>query len=192
MKRFKRTKGISFAALAVSTALLCGCENAAMPFAEKLAYQEKNCTMNAEISCGELSAQAKVTRLAKGEWEFAFTEPKELMGVAVKLSDEGVTASLGALSVTAEPSSVYNMLPQIIARAVDALPDTPADKITEADGVLTLENECADGKVVVMAKKSTGDLISLKCPYQRLAVHFTEITDEVCETADTEEVRLVE
>lgn len=184
-------KRTAFAALAVSTALLCGCANS-LPFTEKPAYHEKNCTMNADISCGELSAQAKVTRRAEGDWEFAFTEPKELMGVVVTLGEDGVTASLGALSVTAEPSAVYNMLPQIIARAVDALPNTPTDKITEADGVLTLENECADGKVVVTAKKSTGELITLKCPYQRLAVCFTELADEVCETADSDEVRIIE
>ena len=187
-------KRTAFAAIAVSTALLCGCADS-LPFTEKPAYHEKNCTMNAEISCGELSAQAKVTRRGEGEWEFAFTEPKELMGVVVTLGDEGVTASLGALSVTAEPSAVYNRLPQIIARAVDALPDTPADKISEEDGILTLENECADGKVVVTAQKSTGSLITLKCPYQRLAVCFSDIADELCESsedAEVDEVRIIE
>lgn len=187
-------KRTAFAAIAVSTALLCGCADS-LPFTEKPAYHEKNCTMNAEISCGELSAQAKVTRRGEGEWEFAFTEPKELMGVVVTLGDEGVTASLGALSVTSEPSAVYNMLPQIIARAVDALPDTPADKISEEDGILTLENECADGKVVVTAQKSTGNLITLKCPYQRLAVCFSDIADELCESsedAEVDEVRIIE
>ena len=61
-----------------------------------------------------------------------------------------------------------------------------------ADGILTLENECADGKIVVTAQKSTGDLITLKCPYQRLAVCFSDIADEICESADTEEVRIIE
>lgn len=178
---------IATAALAVTTSLLCGCSNT-LPFKQSAAFEEKNCIMNAQLECGDLNAKAQITRHGEGEWEFAFTEPAQLMGLVISLDGEGVSASLGGLSVEVEPSMVYNMLPQVIADAVDSLAELPEGSITEEDGVLTLKTDCGEGNVVVTAKKDSCELISLKCPFQRLAVYFSDFE----ELDESEEVRIIE
>lgn len=184
MKKFK-----TCTALVVSTTLLCGCQSS-LPFAQKAAFQEKNCVMNAQIDCGEFSANAEITRRGENEWEFAFTEPAQLMGVVITLDSEGVNASLGGLSVEVEPSMVYNMLPQIVANAIDSLGELPSESITEKDGVLTLQTDCGAGNVIVTAQKDSCDLISLKCPFQRLAVYFSDVKE--IDTSESNEVRIIE
>lgn len=175
-------------AMAIAVPLLCGCESS-LPFSQKAEFEEKSCVMNAKIDCGELSAAAEVIRRGAGEWEFSFTDPPQIMGLVINLDSEGVSASLGGLSVEVEPSAVYNMLPKVIANAVDSLSELPAESIEENEGVLTMKTDCGDGSVVVTAQKDSCDLISLKCPYQRLAVYFSDVREI---SAESDEVRIVE
>lgn len=154
---------------------LSSCSAGSIPFSgSKQVNFDTGYTVNADISCGEFKAKADITRKAENSWEFQFTEPKQLMGMKLSLDDGVMTAKLGSFSISADDSGVYNTLPKIISQAVDTMPDMPAESLTEEEGVLTAETEFNGQRVVITAAKDTGNLISLKCPYYKLTVHFSE------------------
>lgn len=164
----KKARFLSFLCVPV---LLCGCSAGKM-FGKTTPNFERTYTVKAEISCGELDVTADVTRNGKGDYVFAFTEPDHLMGMSIALSDSGTQASLGSLSVEVDSTDAYKLVPDIIVDSIDSLSTVSADKITEVEGVLTLNTE-ADGKKVVVTCDETGGLLTLKCPSHKLSVKFS-------------------
>ena len=98
--------------------LLCACSGK-LPFTQKAPDFDTAYSVTAEINCGKLEATAEVTRKGKSDWEFSFTSPDNLSGIKMSIGEEGYTASLGSLSVTADDNSVYTVIPEIIAKSVD-------------------------------------------------------------------------
>ena len=177
---------------ALAAVLMCGgCAGsgcaASLPFSAETDFDTAY-TVTAQIICGELEAVAEVTRSGGGRWDFSFTEPQELMGITISLDEDGYTASLGGLSFSAEDNPVYSTVPDIISAAVDSLSDVPSESISEQDGVLTIDTEYDGRRVTVTAASDSGELISLKCPYHKLAVYFSEQNAVL----ETEECGLVE
>ncbi|MBS7369226.1 MAG: hypothetical protein KIG62_03635 [Oscillospiraceae bacterium] len=173
---------------------LCGCSSGKLPFSDgKQTDFDTGYTVTADITCGDLEAKADITRHGKDDWEFSFTEPKELMGLNITVDAENITASLGDLSVSAEPKGVYSSLPKIISYAVDKLPEL-TQSMTESEGVLTAQSEYEGEKVVITAAKDTGALISLKCPYHKLSVRFSnqERVQPSRESNPADEVKIIE
>lgn len=164
---FKKTA----AALAVmGTLTLCGCK-ADLPFVQKSPNLDSSYTVKAEITFDKLKAKADVTK-SNGEWEFKFSEPKQLNGLSVKLGENGYSASLGGLTFSADDSSVYTAVPQIVAKAVGII---SGDSTAKSDnGVLTFDKELDGKRVTITANEKTGELISLKSPHHRLSVNFSE------------------
>ncbi len=162
------------AALAIfGTMSLCGC-GAKLPFTQKTPDLNTTYTVNAEITFDKLKAKAELTRFGESDWEFKFTEPKQLKGLAVQLKPDGYSATLGGLTFSAEENSVYTAAPQLISNAVKLLAAASSDKLSSSDGVLTFSADLNGKRVTVTADERTGDLISLKCPGARLSVNFTE------------------
>ncbi len=166
-------KRICAAVVCGGAVLLCGCQNVPLPFKANTPDFDKAYTAVADINCGELEASAEVTRKGAGDWEFRFTKPETLNGMTLTLGKDGFSASLGELSVTVEDNSYYTLVPDIISKAADSLVNVPAEEITESDGVLTLNTEL-DGKKVTVTSDKSGNLISLKCPYHKTSVYFSD------------------
>lgn len=173
-----------------AAAALCGC-SANLPFTPKAANFDTRYSVNADITCGELEASAEVRRAGSGSWEFCFTEPQQLSGLTLSLDEGGLSASLGALSFSVDPNEVYTMIPDIISAAVDTLPEVQQGSLSEEDGVITLTTQFADKPVTITAAKDTGELISLKCPYYKLAVYFSGQEELVETVEETEELILI-
>lgn len=189
MKKFKNY-GKALVCCAAAAAL-CGC-SAKLPFAApKTAGFDTRYSVNADITCGELEASAEVRRTGSGSWEFRFTEPQQLSGLTLSLDESGLSASLGALSFEVEPNEVYTMIPDIISAAVDTLPEVQQGSLSEEDGVITLTTQFAEKPVTITAAKDTGELISLKCPYYKLAVYFSGQEELVETVEETEELILI-
>ncbi|MBE6902842.1 MAG: hypothetical protein E7478_10225, partial [Ruminococcaceae bacterium] len=128
--------------------LLSGCSNNEL-FNKTKPDFDKSYTTSAEIRYGDLSATCDITRKSAGNWTFDFTEPDHLMGMQLSLSEDGVTAQLGELSVTADSSTVYQLIPDIIAQSVDTLAQVSTDSITaDENDVLTINTEI-NGKNVI-------------------------------------------
>lgn len=162
------------AALAVAgTLLLSGC-GGKLPFSQRTPDFNSTYTVTADITFDSLKAKADLTRVSPDEWEFKFTEPKQLNGLSVRLNSEKYAASLGGLSFSAEDSSVYTAMPQLIAKSVGLLSKAVGDKITSSDGVLTFTDELDGKRITITANERTGDLISLKCPHFKLSVNFSD------------------
>lgn len=169
-KFFKRIAGgIAAVAAAVS---LCGC-NVKLPFVGNPLDFNKSYTVNAEISCDRLMAKAKVTRAGANDWEFAFTEPKELNGVTIAFGANGYNAMLGTLNFRVSGNETYTMLPKIIGGALDRLAVTSSESFTQSDGVVTADVD-VDGRTVTVNADEKGNLISLKSPYHQLSVNFSD------------------
>lgn len=158
-------------AVAFAGIFLCGCA-AGNPFTAPKPDFDSAYTIDAQIKYDGNEAKAEVVRNSVGDWQFCFNEPEALNGIKLNLNSNGMSASLGALNVSAEKSSVYTMIPDIIADSIDLLPEVKSESITENEGVLTIETELDSRRVTVTADKS-GGLISLKCPYHKLSVYFS-------------------
>jgi len=162
------------AAAVIGTSLLCGC--AKLPFVPMTQTPSFDTTYKvaAEITCDDLNAKADVTRRGISDWTFAFTEPKQLNGVTLTLSEDGWSAKLGELSFAVKDNDAYTLIPGVIGGAIDSLANCTNDDFAVSDGVLTADSEFGGKKVSVTANVSSGDLISLKCPYHKLSVNFTD------------------
>lgn len=161
--------GIAAVAAAVS---LCGC-NVKLPFTGNSLDFNKSYTVNAEISCDRLTAKANVTRAGANDWEFAFTEPKELNGVKIAFGVNGYSAMLGDLKFRVSGNETYAMLPKVIGGALEQLAVTPTESFTQSDGVVTADVDVS-GRTVTVNADEKGNLISMKSPYHKLSVTFSE------------------
>ncbi|MGN0650056.1 MAG: hypothetical protein ACI4KM_06435 [Oscillospiraceae bacterium] len=151
--------------------LLCGCASG-NPFTSPKPDFDKAYSADAQIKYDGNDAKAEIVRNSAGDWQFCFSEPEALNGIKLNLTADGMSATLGGLNVSAEPSSVYTTIPEIIADSLDTLPAVDSESITENEGVLTIETELNSRRVTVTADNS-GRLISLKCPYHKLSVYFS-------------------
>ena len=88
-----KSKFVKSAAILSLVGMLCGCGT--IPFTQKAPNFDSTYTINAEITYDKLKAKANLTRMENNEWEFKFTEPKQLNGLSVKLNQNGYSASLG-------------------------------------------------------------------------------------------------
>lgn len=155
--------------------LLCGCSGTQL-LSKPTPDFDKTYEISAEIDYGKYTATADITRNGNGNWTFSFSEPEYLMGVELILKDDGMTASLGDISVTADGNSMYTMIPDTIASVLDALPSLAADSITDNEGILTM-NTYIRGDKAVVTSDTNGNLLTLKCPSQRLSVKFSGLQE---------------
>ena len=168
-----KVKKICAALAVIGTMTLCGCK-AKLPFTQKTPDFNSTYTVNAEITFDKLKAKAALTRYGESDWEFKFTEPKNLNGLSIQLKPEGYSATLGGLLFSAGENSVYTDAPQIVADAVKLLSGVSGDKLSVSDGVITFSGDVDGKRVTLTADERSGDLISLKCPGAKLSVNFTE------------------
>lgn len=169
LKLFKR---IAAGCAAVFTAVsLCGC-NVKLPFVGNSLNFDKSYTVSAEINCDRLNAKANITRAGANDWEFVFTEPKELNGVIIAFGANGYSARLGTLNFIAAENSTYTVLPKVIGGALDVLAGMPSDSFTQNNGVVSADVDL-NGKTITVNADEKGNLISLKSPYHQLSVNFS-------------------
>ena len=165
-------KNIALGFTAVVTALsLSGC-NGKLPFAGSKPNFNTSYSMTAEIQCDRLNATADVIRAGLNDWEFTFTEPKELNGVVVAFGTNGYTAKLGDLKFKADENAGYMLLPKVIGSALEQLAAADSSQFEEKDGILSAQL-AIDDKTVTVTADSKGNLISLKSPHHQLSVNFS-------------------
>lgn len=163
------------AAAIIGTSMLCGCSKLPFnPLTPSAPNFDSTYKVAAEIVYDDLTAKANVTRKGASEWVFSFTEPKQLNGVTMSLGADGWSAKLGELSFNVDDNDVYTLIPEVIGGSIDLLSNCTSEDFTVSDGVLTADAEFDGKKVTVTANQNSGDLISLKCPYHKLSVSFTD------------------
>lgn len=167
-----KLKKAAAALAAAGTLFLSGC-GGKLPFTQRTPDFNSTYTVSADITFDSLKAKADLTRVTLDEWEFKFTEPKQLSGLTIKLNSEKYAASLGGLSFSAEDNPVYTALPKLIANSIGLLSRSAGENIASSDGVLTITDELDGKRVTITANERTGDLISLKCPHHKLSVNFS-------------------
>lgn len=171
--------------------LMSGCGNK-LPFVQRAPSFDTTYTVTADITYDKVTAKAELTRVNSTEWMVDFVEPKALSGISIALNDKKYSASLDGLSFSAADSAVYAAAPQIIAKAVSLLSGASNDKLTASDGVLTFSDEIDGKRVTITADERTGSLISLKLPYQKLAVSFSDQKPYTPVNHDEEKVTLTD
>lgn len=172
-----KIKAVTAGAVLFASVVLTGCEGS-IPFTQQKSPElPESWSAGAEITFGTNKAQVEVTRVEPGCWEFLFTEPPELSGVEMKLQNGTLTASLGELTVEAGGGD-FTILPELIAEGIDDLGNA---EFTERDGVLTAKMTVGGCSCTVTADKATGNILSFKCPGNKLAAYFSDsapFTDE--------------
>lgn len=166
------------ACAAIAAAMLCGCSGEVPFVRQSMPEISESWTADAEIVFGANKVAAEVSRIEPGCWEFLFTEPSELSGVEMTLENGVLTASLGELSVQAGEGA-FTIMPELIAEVIDNLDS--AD-FTENDGILSAKINAGACSCIVTADKATGNILSFKCPSNKLAAYFSDIlpyTEEV-------------
>lgn len=182
---FKFWKKTALAAgTAAAVIALSGCSGK-IPFTDRRLDFNKSYTVCAEIDCDRLKAKADVTRAAAQDWQFVFTEPKELKGMTLSYNSGVLSGALGELSFSADDNTQYAMLPEIIASSVDMLSAIPTENLIKEDGAVVAEPTFDGEKVTVTMDEKTGNLVSLKCPHYQLAVTFSDQKPYVPAPADT-------
>lgn len=162
-------------AAVIGLTTLCGCSKLPFnPLTPSAPNFDSTYKVAAEIVYDDLTAKADVTRKGASEWVFSFTEPKQLNGVTMSLGADGWSAKLGELSFNVGDNDVYTLIPEVIGSSIDRLPALAGESLSSEDGVLTADTEFDGKKVTVTANERSGDLISLKCPYHKLSVNFTD------------------
>lgn len=169
LKIFKRIAA-GFAAVLTAVSL-CGC-NGKLPFTGGKPDFNKSYSVSAEIKCDRLNAKADVIRAGANDWEFTFTEPKELSGVVVAFGVNGYTAKLGDLKFKADDNTEYTLLPKVIGTALEQLAVIDSSQLVSENGILTAQI-AIDDKTVTVTADDKGNLISLKSPYHQLSVNFS-------------------
>lgn len=169
LKLFKKIIAGSTAVLLAAS--LSGCSGK-LPFMGSKPNFNTSYSVAAEIKCDRLQAKADVIRAGANDWEFKFTEPKELNGVIVAFGVNGYTAKLGDLKFKADENVEYTLLPKVIGSALEQLAGTDSSQFEEKDGILTAALTI-DDKTVTVTADSKGNLISLKSPYHQLSVNFS-------------------
>ena len=167
----KFLRNCSMITAAATIGLMCGCK-ANLPFAGKPDF-DSSYTVNAEINCGDLKAVSDVTR-TPDKWIFTFTQPDTLAGVTLEYTENDCGGNLGGLLFDAEKSPEYTALPDIIRSAVCSISGVSDENISENDGVMTIDTDFNGKKVTVTANSKNGNLISLKCPFYKLSVQFSD------------------
>lgn len=168
----------------LASVLLCGCD-AKLPFGSTKPNFDSSFTVNAEINCDKLNAKADVTRISADNWSFTFTEPQQLAGMTLNLTESVCTGTLGNLTFEAEESSEYVMIPEIIADSINSLSKCTNEQIVQNDEILTYDTEFCGKKVTVSADTKSGELIALKCPYHKLSVNFSNLKPYKKTTSDS-------
>lgn len=169
LKLFKKIAAGSTAVLLATS--LCGC-NGKLPFSGSKPNFDTSYSVCAEIKCDRLEAKADVIRAGANDWEFTFTEPKELNGIVVAFGVNGYNAKLGELKFKADENVKYALLPKVIGSALEQLVAVDSSQLEEKDGILTAQLALDDNTVTVTAD-SKGNLISLKSPHHQLSVNFS-------------------
>lgn len=168
------TRKILAGAAVIGLTSLCGCSKLPFnPLTPSAPDFDSTYKVAAEITYDDLTAKADVTRRGASDWVFSFTEPKQLNGVTMTLGADGWSAKLGELSFNVGDNDVYTLIPEVIGSTIDGLSALTGESLSSSDGVLTADTEF-DGKKVTVTANDRGDLISLKCPYHKLSVSFTD------------------
>ena len=173
---------------------LCGCSTSQI-FGTPAPDFDTAYSMSADIEFGELSAVADITRNGRNDWSFAFTEPEQLSGMTFTLCDGNMTAALGELNVSMEANDVYTLIPDVIAHSIDSLTELAPEQLTRRDdGTITLNTD-VNGKKVVLTSTDSGELMSLKSPFYKISIDFSEHSPidklETIETYDGGSIEII-
>lgn len=172
--------------LCVPLLLISGCSATEKMFGQTAPDFDTSYNVKAEIDYGNFSACADITRNDADNWDFRFTDPEYLNGIALSLNEDEVTVNLGELNISTEKNDFYRLVPDLIAESVNSLAGIDKENITEQDGVLSINMTVADKKVVITADKD-GNLLKLKCPYYNISVDFNEQTPIAYHSSEDDE-----
>lgn len=144
---------------------LTGCAGAA-----ELPDMNRCFTVTADITCGELSASAELSRIDEYEWEVLMLSPFALEGIKFRIDSDSETAYLGDMSASGAGVSAVSSLVSAIETAISA--ENPACTAVET-GI------SFDGGDFTLVVAKNGAPLSLE--YGALSVSFGEtVMGEAC------------
>lgn len=163
---------ISAFMLAAAIILLSGCDGGLLPGSTPPDLS-KPFELTAKIEQDDFDATAEVTRTAADNWEFVFTEPKNISGLTVKIEDGIYKASLDDLTLeTEDNNSVYSTIPSLIAEAVDAASEADGITVSDKNGTTVVTGNAGKYAYSIDYSRAENEITKLNIPSQKLSVTF--------------------
>lgn len=145
----KLLRSLTFGLAAVfSAAILCSCKGIDNPLTQSPSGADKLYTAQCEITVdndeGEelLTYGGMLSRLGGGNWELTLDKPETVAGLKIKLGEDGITASLGDLSLDLETDKIPS---RAAFMSIFSALDNAAANINSLDFSETETNLCYHG-----------------------------------------------
>lgn len=168
----KKHVSIIFAAV-VLFFLFAGCSN--QPSQESVIQQLTNFSCKADITYGEFTASADVTRQADGQTTFVITEPESLKDMTFLFRDDQVSISYKGLTIDVEPTSfLASAAGSALVHSIDQTLKSENLQIVQKEDVLELSSKSFSGNYTMQLDKTTGALLKLLVPSLDLECDFSD------------------
>ncbi len=130
-------------------------------------------TVTAELSCGDTTASANLTRYGKDLWDAEFSEPDSLAGVLFSAVNHEITASYKGLAFSVPKSALpVKSVLTLFFDAVDDVLDSETLNCKQSNDGYEAEGALSEG-TYVMTFDSSGLLLTFEMPNQEIAIQFT-------------------
>lgn len=179
---------------AFSAVILGGCKGLGDTLTQSPSGADKLYTAQCEITVdGEddeelLTYGGTLTRLGGGNWELALDKPDTVAGLKIKLGEEGITASLGDLSLNLETDKIPSRAAfmSVFSALDNAAANINSLDFSETETNLCYRGSCGGEKYTLLCDKTNNLPCGLNIgKITVILVNFT-ITGEAPETAPSE------
>ena len=170
-------KYLAAALLAVLFLLsLAGCSGCSGGQTQESAIQKlTSFSCKANITYGDFTASADVTRQADGETVFVLTEPESLRDMTFLFRSDQVSISYKGLTIDVSPTSfLASAAGSALVNSIDQTLKSENVEITKKDGVLEINSKSNSGNYTMQLDQTTGALLKLLVPSLDLQCDFTE------------------
>ncbi|MGN1416211.1 MAG: hypothetical protein ACI4XF_05180 [Oscillospiraceae bacterium] len=177
----------------LSAAILGGCKGLGETLTQSPSGADKLYTAQCEITVdGEddeelLTYGGTLSRLGGGNWELALDKPDTVAGLKIKLGEEGITASLGDLSLNLETDKIPSRAAfMTVFSALDnAAANINSLDFSETETNLCYHGNCGGEKYTLLCDKTNNLPCGLNIgKITVILVNFT-VTGEAPETSET-------
>lgn len=147
--KMKLLRSLTFGLAAVFSAVIfCSCKGIDNPLTQSPSGADKLYTAQCEITVDSDEGEELLTyggilsRLGGGNWELAIDKPETVAGLKIKLGEDGITASLGDLSLNLETDKIPS---RAAFMSIFSALDNAAANINSLDFSETETNLCYHG-----------------------------------------------
>lgn len=155
---------------AITLFAFSSCKEKAEPISLNKSY-----TCEAEITFGDIQANAGINRLGNGVWDIELTSPSNLAGLAICYDNELAKISYNGLSfeIAKEDLPIQSML-TALTQALDNAANENNINCFKKGNKITAEGKLNNGEYTITIDEKSGAMLNLTLPDLNLDVNFSK------------------